>query len=327
MASLGVKAKAVCGIAVLLLFAASGCGVHAAPRSAVGLVPGETLRYLLEYRSTIQSHSAGPIYTPAVAHRLDVSLSARLLVDVLAVETDPKQGRLTRLRVTYESCDASVHSDAYDPGAETLQKQYRDLQGRSLTFTIDEQGRVRGLAGLDKLAPDENARNAIRQWLSGIALPLGLWKSGMKPGKKWSREVPFAGAPLAGLAWRTESTYRDDEPCPAPPGAAKGTPRQTCAVISTQLQTVGGNRHGDATPPTYRRQGLETSGQWMASGESLSYVSLSSGLVASSTATENDSIDLTIAAVLSGSQLRYVSQAQSSSQIALIAATFPDGSR
>jgi hypothetical protein len=323
MAFFGVKAKASCGIAALLLFFATGPGAHAAPRSSAGFVPGETIHYLLEYRSTIESQSAGPIYTPASAHRLDISLGARIRLRVLSVKADPKQGRLTRLRVTYETCDASVHSDAYDPGAEALQKGYRNLQGHSFEFTIDRQGRVSDVSGLDALAPDEGARNAMRQWLSSITLPLGLWNPGMKPGRKWSREVPFAGAPLAGLAWRTRSVYRDDEPCPAQPGAAKTAPRRTCAVISTQLKTVGGGRRGDATPLAYRRQGLTTSGRWAASGESLSYLSLSSGLVASSTATESDAIDLTITSTLSGSRLHYMAKETSSTQLALISDSIP----
>jgi hypothetical protein len=326
--SFGAKARALGWIAALLLTLAAPLGAGRAPGSiAAALVPGETLRYLLEYRSSIQSQSAGPIYTPEAAHRLDISLGARMRLDVLGVKTDPKQGRLTRLRVTYETCDASVHSDAYDPGAETLQKQYRDLQGRSFEFTIDEQGRVRDIAGLRKLEPDEGARNAIRQWLSSITLPLGLWKPGLKPGKKWSREVPLAGAPLTGLAWRTQSSYRDNEACPAPLGAPAPSRRQTCAVISTRLETVRGNSHGDPTPLSYRREGLRTSGRWTAHGESLSFVSLSSGLVASSIATESDTMDVTIAATLSGSRLHYAGQVQSSSQIALIAVTLPGGGR
>lgn len=311
------KPQAILPLALLLLSAAVA---HAAPRAAApfpSLVPGESLRYRVEYRSNITSRAAGPISTPESAHHLSVSLSAVLRLDVLAVKSAPKQGTETRLRVTYETCDARVQSDAYDPGAKALEKQYQALQGRSFEFSIDAQGRVGDIAGLDRLEPDPRARSAIRQWLSTLTLPVGLPRPGLKPGKKWKREVPVAGAPLAGLAWRTESLYRDREPCPPAPGASAAIHRETCAVISTKLEAV---RHGhrEPTPLAYARQGLRTSGRWLAHGNSLSYISLSTGLVTSSTSTENDTMDITITAALSGSKLRYAGQIQSTSQITLV---------
>lgn len=310
------KPQAILPLALLLLPAAVA---HAAPRAAApfpSLVPGESLRYRIEYRSNITSRAAGPISTPESAHQLSLSLSAVLRLDVLGVKSAPKQGSETRLRVTYETCDARVQSDAYDPGAKELAKQYQALQGRSFEFTIDAHGRVGHIAGLDRLAPDPRARSAIRQWLSALTLPMGLPRPGLKPGRKWKREVPAAGAPLAGLAWRTESLYRDREPCPPAPGAPAAIQRETCAVISTKLEAVRRGRH--TTPLAYARRGLRTRGRWLARGNSLSYVSLSTGLVTSNTSTENDAMDITITAALSGSKLRYAGKIQSTSQITLI---------
>lgn len=298
----------------------------AAPRASSprpSLVPGEMLRYRLEYRSAIQSRSAGPIYTPESASHMDVSLSATLRLDVLSVKSDPKLGRLTRLRVTYETSDALVQSNAYDPGAEALAKQYRSLQGRSFEFTIDPEGRVRDITGLARIEPDERARSAVREWMRTLTLPLSLWRPGLKPGKKWSRVVPLAGSPLAGLAWRTKSLYRDDEPCPPAPGAPAALGRETCAVVETQIETVRHGSRSNPTPLAYRRQGLRTSGRWTARGASRSYVSLATGLVTSSTATENSDIDLTITGVLSGSKLHYAGRTQSKSQLTLVAFHLP----
>jgi hypothetical protein len=322
------KANAAVWIAALVLTLSAELHAGRPPRiSAAPLVPGESLNYLLEYHSTIQSRSASPIYTSDSAHQLVVSVGARIRLDVLGIKSVPKHGRLTRLRVTYETCDATVQGDSSDSRAEALQKQYRDLRGHSFEFAIDGQGRVRDIAGLNHLEPNPSAQSAIRQWLSNITFPLALWKANLKPGKKWSREVPLSSAPLAGLGWRTESTYRDNEPCPAMPSRAAGSPRQTCAVITTRLESVRDGSHVDATPPSYRRQGLKTSGRWIARGESLSYISLSSGLVASSTATETDTIDLTVSSTFSGSRLRYVGREQSNSQIALLDVFLPSVAR
>lgn len=305
-------------IAALLVFPVAAIAAPRAASRLPSLVPGETLRYRLEYHSTIDSHSKGPIYTPEAAHRMDVSLGAVLRLDVLSVKEDPKLGRLTRLRVSYETSTARVHSDAYDPGAEALEKQYESLRGRSFAFSIDGAGHVRDIAGLANLAPNESGREVIRQWLRELTLPLGLWRSGLKPGRKWSRLVPLADAPLNGLAWRTRSIYLKNESCPPAPGAPAALARETCAVIETRIETIRHGRRGNPTPLEYRRQGLRTSGEWRARGTSLSYVSLETGLVTSSTANERSNVDLTVTAVLSGSKLHYAGQVQSSSQLTLI---------
>ncbi len=282
------------------------------------LVPGEVLRYQLEYRSTIQSASAGPIYTPEAAHQMDVSLSSRLRLDVLSVKADPKFGPLTRLRVTYETSDALVHTDAYDPGAQALEKQYNSLAGRSFEFSVDGEGRVLEVAGLGRLEPDERARSAVRQWLGTLALPLGLWRKGVKPGKRWSRVVPLADAPLAGLAWRTKSFYSGNQPCPRTPGAPASLARETCAVIETRIDTVREHGSHDPTPLAYSRQGLRTKGSWTGRGESQNYLSLATGLVTNCTATDTNAMNLTITAALGGSALHYAGRWRSSSQLTLV---------
>ena len=312
--------------AVFFAFASALCA--AAPRARSrpqSFVPGESLGYRLEYSSHIVSNSKGPIYTPESAHRMDLSLDALLRLDVLSVKRLPGPGRrtLTRLRVTYERSDARVQTDAYDPGADALEKQYRSLQNRSFTFAIGPGGRVRDVAGLDSLAPDPRARAAIRDWLRSLAVPVGLWNKGMKPGKKWVKEEPLDSAPLAGLYWRAVSRYRDDEPCPPAPGAPRAIARETCAAISTRLETRRRGSRRNSTPLEYLRQGLRTSGRWHSQADALSYISLTTGLVTSSTTTETDQMDFTITSQLSGSSLRYAGQEQSTSQLTLVSLKLP----
>ncbi len=319
--------RPVAAIAALLCLPAA---LRAAPKSAArvaphsaSLVPGEVLRYRLQYHSSIQSNSASPVYTPEAAHQMKISLGAVLRLDVLSVKHSPRFGRLTRIRVTYQTASARVSTDAYDPGAKSLARQYRALRGRSFEFTVDGSGQVIDIAALARLEPDERAREAVREWLRELTLPLGFWRPGMKPGRKWTRVVPLTDAPLAGLAWRTRSVYRADESCPPAPGAPREIARQTCAVIETRLGTTRQKTHGGNTPLAYRRQGLRTSGRWKQSGISRSYISLATGLVTSSTAVDSSQMDLTIAATLSGSRLHYSGQMESSSQLTLIGVHLP----
>ena len=322
-------AKSARSVLFLAIFLAWGGALRAGaararlhPRS---FVPGETIGYRLQYSSHIVSNSRGPIYTPETAHRMGLSLDALLRLDVLSVKhvPGPGGGALTRLRVTYERSDARVQTDAYDPGAEALEKQYRSLAGRSFTFAIGPNGRVRDVTGLDRLAPDPRARAAIRDWLRSFAFPAGFWKQGRKPGKKWVNEVPLDGAPLAGLYWRAVSRYRDNEACPPAPGAPASIAGETCAAISTSVETRRRGSRGHSTPLEYLRQGLRTSGSWHSQANSLSYISLSTGLVTSSTTTETDQMDFTITSQLSGSSLRYAGQVQSTSQLTLVSLKVP----
>lgn len=314
-------------LCLAVALAASPRSAHRVPPHSASLEPGEVLRYRLQYHNSIHSSSTSPIYTPEAAHKMDISLGAVLRLDVLSVKRSPKRGRLTHLRVTYQSATAHVSTDAYDPGAQSLAQQYRALSGHSFEFTIDGDGRVIDISGLDRVESDERARDAVREWLRELTLPLALLHPGTKPGHKWSREVPLASAPLAGLAWRTNSVYRDDEPCPPAPGAPPAIAHQTCAVIETHLSTTRKKKHGNSTPLVYRRQGLRTSGQWKEHGISRSYVSLSTGLVTSSTAVDSSDMDITIAAAVSGSRLHYAGQTESSSQLTLIGSHLPPKTR
>lgn len=309
-------------MAAISLPAASPSRPPSTASAAPPLVPGQSLVYRLQYRSQIQSTSAGPIYNPEAAHNLEISVTAQLRLHVLSVTHDPKRGRVVRLRVLCETADARVQSDAYDAGAEALQKSYRALEGSSFEFTLDDAGRLRHVSASANHPPEPEVESALREWLGAITLPLGIWRPGLKPGKTWRREVPLLGAPLDNLAWETKTTYRENQPCPPSPGAHADVTRQTCAVIVTRLRSVRRGGHGDATPPAFRRNGLRTSGKWNARGESLSYVSLATGLVTSGTASENDDIDFSIDAA-AGSHLRYSGKINSASQVTLLSNSGP----
>jgi hypothetical protein len=102
--------------------------------------------------------------------------------------------------------------------------------------------------------------------------------------------------PLAGLTWRTDSTYLRNEPChPATPGGIPATiGADSCAVILSDLALDAKHVPKDATPEDYRRNGLRTSGSWTGSGESLTYVSLDSGWVVSTTQSGAEQMDVTV---------------------------------
>jgi hypothetical protein len=320
-------------LAVALLCAASclSPATGAAPAARVRLVPhyapGQVLRYQMDFRTRIDSRSVGPIENPEAPSQLQLWVSATVRIDVLRIgPNSAKGGEAVRLRATCEKATATARSDSYDPQAATLEQQYRNLAGRSIEFTLSPDGRLGDVQGLREAVPDERAASGIRQWLGAFSGSAALPRRGIKIGEKWTAEQPVTTAPLKGIVLRTESTYLRNEACEPRAlakleGSAAAGSGETCAVILAESQMSPRHAQRDPTPEDYRRRDLRTRGQWASTGESLSYVSLRTGWVVSVTQTGTENMDVTIASVDSGSQVRYTAKLQSESQITLLPAS------
>lgn len=286
--------------------------------------PGQVLRYQFDLRTNTTSHSTGPIVDPEGATRLELSATATVRLEVLSVEgaTADSAGRV-RLRATFEKSAVSSGSDALDPQQVAKNDKFRKLQGSSVEFTLEPDGRVSDLAGESKDAlADASLTNSVREGLVNVSPGASLPQRGISIGEKWSAERPFASTPLAGLAWRTESTYLRDEPCrpvaSAKPGAAAAAgATEMCAVILTRFRIIE-HGHGDRTPDDYRKNGLRTSGKWNGSLESLTSIGLQTGLVNSVTQTGTEEMDFTVSSVTGRSRMHYVGKVHRQSEITLL---------
>ena len=318
-------------------------------RLAPHYAPGETLRYQFDLRTETTSHSTGPIDDPEGPSKLELSIRALVRLEVLRVDATPAGGARVRLRTTYEKSSASSHSDSYDPQEAALEDQYRKLEGRSIEFTLEPDGKVSDVSGLKEVLPNEAAAGYVREWLAGLAGSSTLPREGISIGQRWSAEQPVETAPIVGLVWRTESTYLRDEPCRtgapqtkpadsaaapqskpgnssataqpavAPPAAAPAASSEdTCAIILTKFAMDNHKVPRDPTPEQYRKNSLRTSGKWSGSGESLNTISLRTGLVVSVTQTGTEEMDVTIASATSPSRMRYAGRIHTESQITLL---------
>jgi hypothetical protein len=195
------------------------------------------------------------------------------------------------------------------------------------------------VAGLDQLLANPVASNTVRSSMAGLSASALFPKEGIVIGQKWTNEQPIENTPLAGLTWRTESTYVRDESIPAQTpddAAADATPATTpsdavptttaapaaetpCAIIVTKFQIVRHrSEHGDATPPDYVHNGLRTSGTWTGSGESLDSISLATGLIVRSTQTTTQNMDFEVLSPTTGSKIHYVGQVETQSHVILL---------
>jgi hypothetical protein len=316
--------------------------IHLLPK----FTSGEILRYEISTRMTTSGTTTSPIENPEGASLLKQSADMILRLDILDVQpaSGSAMGRV-HLRATYEKSDATSETDAYDPQAAALADQFARLQGRSVEFTIEPDGKLSGIIGLEDILSNPSMAQSVRAWMIGLSSGAAFPQAGIALGQKWTNEQPLLGTPLAGLIWRTESAYLRNEPCrsaapagstssrgnpaaPAQPSATSPSPAasslaadESCAVILTRLEILRRRSHDDPTPKDYRRNSLSTSGTWTGSGESLDSIFLSTGLTISSTQTSTQNINLTITSMRSGARMNYTAHVESRTEIRLLPAT------
>ena len=288
------------------------------------LVPGEVMRYQVEFQTTSDTKAGGTVADPEGPSHVVITWNAKVRLEVLAGQDDAKPGT-QRLRTTYEQSSATVQSDSPDPQTDAIIKQYQQLEGHSIEFTLAADGSVTAVTGLENLQYEQSAVNAAQQWMSQLSAGGSLPSAGLSPGMTWSSEQNADALPLAGMAWRTNSTYLRNESCgPAlPSGAASSQAGDTCAVILMSLTLSSPRAKGDATPDDFKRNGLQSSGRWTGSGDSLSYVSLRTGWVVSASQSSTQDMDVNIISAL-GANVRYAGTVATHSQISLLP---PEGSK
>jgi hypothetical protein len=302
-----------------LLARATEQHVHLRPKFA----SGQIIRYEIDTRMTTSGTMTSPIENPQGATMLKLSANMTVRVDILDAQSSASTpaGRI-RLRATYEKSAASSETDAYDPQAAAISDQFNHLQGRSVEFTIEPDGRLSGISGLEDILANPSTAQSVRAWMTGLSSGSAFPPGGISISQKWSSEQPLTSTPLAGLFWRTESTYVRDEPCrstsAAPDAADSAASADTCAVIVTRFEILRRGSRDDATPEDYRHNGLRTSGTWTGHGESLDSISISTGIVVSSTQTSTQDIDITITSAGSGSRLTYKGKVESQTDVKLL---------
>ena len=303
--------------------AASQPRVSLSPRFS----PGQAFRYVMEFETTTATSRSGIAKDPQGPAKLVIDWDTTILLEVLPA--DPSAPRSIRLRTKYEKSTAHVTSDTFDPAAAATEEQYQNLEGKVVEFTLDANGKVISVSGLEEIVDGEKTVEAARGWIAQLSSGSGAPAGGVTVGQKWSSEQPAASLPVAGMVWRTESEYLRDEICRPPNPDAAPTPSsaesagnpepvETCAVILTRLNLVRRKPVRDVTPEEYRKSGVQTAGKWDGSAESLSYISLRTGLAVSITQTGSEEMDVTLTTGKNIS-MRYAGTILSRSQVALVA--------
>jgi hypothetical protein len=317
------------GLAQKKKAAASPSAEGADPRSvtpAVSLVPrfsvGQSFRYDMEFETSTSTTRSGFAIDPQGPNQVSIIWNAKLRMEVLPAETANPGG--TRLRLTYEKSAANVGSDTFDPSANATEQQYQKLEGKVIEFTLDANGKVQSISGLQGIVEDDKAVQAAMQWIAQLNAGSGAPAGGVHIGDRWSTEQPATSLLLPGLVWHYDSQYLRNEACHppnadgpqastagGPPGGAVGD--EMCAVILTHLSLV---RLKPATRSGKDKNESFTEGTWTGSGEGLTYVSLRNGLAVSITQGATENLDVTITSARN-SNMRYAGEIVTRSQVAL----------
>jgi hypothetical protein len=300
------------------------------------LVPGEVLRYQVQLQTVTDTKRTGAISDPQGPSRLAITWDATVKLEVLGVANSPaasspipkisdrkRAGAQTdvpaaplRIRTTYERSAASVASDSPDPQAEDIEQRYKRLEGQTIEFTVGTDGHVSDVHGLEAAFDDEQVRQAAEQWMAQVSGP-AIAAEGVAAGQSWNSTQAATSMPLAGMIWRSNSSYLRNESCQPAEPTASASSAELCAVILTRQSVLPRKQLKDPTPEDYRRNGLHTSGRWSGSGESLSYISLRTHSAVSVTQDSSQQIDFTVTNS-AGRSIRYAGTLETHSRVALL---------
>ena len=200
----------------------------------------------------------------------------------------------------------------------------QNLEAKSVDFTILPDGRVDAVTGLADLFPDQ--RQVWQVWLRQFAIAGVFPRDGVRPGQSWkSSEPEQAPSPIVKLEWEKQATYVRDEPCSpiqfSETGIVtpKNSPTESCAVVLTNAVLKQKSSPKDTTPGDFRLHDLRTTGNATGKNETISYISLQSGLIVRVTEDDQQFMDVVVAKSDASNQIHYNVEATGHTEVLLVA--------
>jgi hypothetical protein len=283
---------------------------------------GQTFTYIVQYRTQKKVKTESRVVTPSGPQNVQSDAKWTLSLEILDVRPQGSRSAI-HARAQLQSVDsAAVAQNAL--GQKTSPSSGSQASAKAVEFTILPDGRTEAVTGLDGLFPEQ--REAWQQWLRQFAIAGAFPGGAIKRGRSWkSTEVEQAPSPIARLQWEKQATYVRDEPCAAvpPPSAPDGgvsgnSQPQTCAVVLTRAVLKQKSSPKDTTPEDFKLHGLRTTGIANGTNETISYISLQSGLIVRVTEDAKQFMDVVIAKADGSNQVHYNVDANSHTSILLV---------
>lgn len=313
-------------IAGMLFLAAVAAG---AGDKRVTLLPnlqaGQTITYLIRYRSDKNIKTESNVVAPMAPSEAQMDAHGLLQIDILNVQQEGAKTTV-QARGQFLNLDSGVWLKKPGDKKPNWDVQRMDPEGKSIEFTISSNGSVEKVIGLDSLFPEQ--QQAWQEWVARFALAWTLPAEGVKTGEKWkSEQTVQAGAPIAGLIWARESAYVRNEPCHANQLSLLGElspssgSADTCAVLLTTATIKQKSPAKDATPEDFKLHELKTMGTAKGTNETITYISLTTGLVLRATEEANQYMDVIVAMADGSNRVHYNVDAKSHSEVLLVTET------
>ncbi len=311
--------------ALLLLASAALCAGEKRVQLLPKLLPGQTITYLIRFQTDKNVKTESRVVAPMAPNDAQIDAHGLLRVEILNVQETSGKAAI-HARGQFLTLDSGVWLKGPGEKKPDWDKQRLDPHGKSIEFTISPDGSVNNVNGLDTLFPEQ--QQAWQQWVARFALAWTLPTDGMKPGEKWKSEQPErAETPIAGLLWERESSYVRDEPCHASQLSITGDvssstgPPETCAVLLTTAKLKQKSSSKDATPEDFRLHDLRTLGTAKGANETITYISLKTGLVVRATEETTQFMDVVVAKADGSNRVHYNVDARSHAEVLLVTET------
>jgi hypothetical protein len=295
--------------------------VRSAARSdRVNLFPklsaGQTFLYRITYRSDKITKTQSSVVVAQAPPPAKIDVSALLRLEILGVEVQGQRA-VIHARTRFESIEEDILTQKQGPKQPAAE------------FTIFPDGHVDQVSGLDALPADQ--QQAWQQWASRFGAAAGFPQNGVKVSQKWrSEETEKSPSPIARLSWTRESTYVRNEPCRPLRMNAQGDfveseqPPDSCAVILTVANLKQESPPKDTTPADYRIRQLRTSGAARGTNKTITYISLTTGLVIRASDEAEQTMSVTIFKADASNHVHYDVTAKSNAAVLLVADTPTD---
>jgi hypothetical protein len=302
-------------------------GVTAAPIARTTLFPklhaGQTFTYFIRYRTKKNVKTESRVVTPTGPQDAESDAQWLLRVEILDVHPQGQRASI-HARSRFQSVASAMAQN--NPGAQQTSpvSPTQNLEAKSVDFTILPDGRADAVTGLADLFPDQ--RQVWQVWLRQFAIAGVFPRDGVRLGQSWkSSEPEQAPSPIVKLEWEKQATYVRDEPCTAIQFSETGivTPKnsqtESCAVVLTSATLKQKSSPKDTTPGDFRLHDLRTTGNASGKNETISYISLQSGLIVRVTEDDQQFMDVVIAKPDASNQIHYNVEATGHTEVLLVA--------
>jgi hypothetical protein len=302
-------------------------GVAAAPIARTTLFPrlhaGQTFTYYVQYRIKKNVKTESRVVTPTGPQDAETDAEWLLRVNILDVHPQGERAAI-HARSQFQSVASAMAQNNTGGRPPASSSPAQNSEAKSVDFTILPDGRVDAITGLADLFPDQ--RQVWQVWLRQFAIAGVFPRDGVKPGQSWkSSEPEQTPSPIVKLEWEKQATYVRDEPCSPIQFSETGivTPKnsqtESCAVILTSATLKQKSSPKDTTPGDFRLHDLRTTGNATGKNETISYISLQSGLIVRVTEDAHQFMDVLVAKTDASNQIHYNVEASGHTEVLLVA--------